>query len=141
MPKKEKHIHPDLYKRIIRAKDFIDDCYSDSINIERIAKEAHISPYHFIRVFHKIYNKTPHQYLTRRRIDKAKELLSRDSSITNVCFDVGFESPGSFSTLFSKHVGYPPAVYRKEHRRKMMLSVCFPEKLIPYCFLLQNRMP
>src|SRR4030095_601649 len=140
MIKKEKYIPQDLYKRIIRAKEFIDDCYSDSINIERIAREAYISPYHFIRVFRKIYNKTPHQYLTRRRIDKAKELLSKDSSVTNVCFDVGFESLGSFSTLFSKHVGYPPAVYRMERRRKLMLSVCFPEQRIPYCFLLQNTM-
>src|SRR4030095_16141859 len=115
MLKKEKYIPHDLYKRIIRAKEFIDDSYSDSINIERIAKEAYISPYHFIRVFRKIYNKTPHQYLTRRRIDKAKEVLSKYQSLTAVTFDVGFESLGSFSTLFSKHVGYPPAVYRMEH--------------------------
>lgn len=139
MYKKEKYMHPDLYKRIIRAKEFIDDCYGDSINIKRIAKEAYISPYHFIRVFRKIYNKTPHQYLTRRRIDKAKELLAKDTSVTDVCFDVGFESLSSFSTLFSRHVGYPPAVYRMEQQRKIMLSVSFPQRLIPYCFWFMNN--
>ncbi len=129
-------MHTDLYKRIIKAKEFIDDCYNEPIDVDRIAKEAYFSPFHFIRIFRKIYNKTPHRYLTERRIHKAKELLSKpDTSVTEVCFDVGFQSPGSFSSLFKGYVGYPPAVYRLNMQKKLHLSANFPEKLVPSCFL------
>lgn len=127
---------PDLYKRIIRAKELIDDCCTEQLDIERIAKEAYFSPYHFLRTFKNIYNKTPHRYLTERRIDKAKELLSvPDLTVTEVCFEIGFESIGSFSTLFNRYVGQSPARYRLEKARKIYLSVNFPERLIPSCFL------
>lgn len=132
----EKLQQPDIYKRIVRAKSFIDDCCHQQLDIERIAKEAYFSPYHFIRVFKKIYNKTPHQYLTRRRIDKAKELLKNENfSVTDVCFEIGFESLGSFSTLFNKYVGLSPVKYRIENTRRLYLAVNFPEKLIPSCFI------
>jgi AraC-like DNA-binding protein len=132
--------HPDIYKRIIRAKEFIDDCCCEAIDIDRIAKEAYFSPYHFIRVFKQIYKKTPHQYLTTRRIDKAKELLSHpEANVTDVCFEIGFESLGSFSTLFNRYVGQSPAKYRLDRARKIYLSVNFPEKLIPSCFIWFNR--
>jgi AraC-like DNA-binding protein len=132
--------NPDLYKRIIRAKELIDDCCTEQLDIDRIAKEAYFSPYHFLRTFKKIYNKTPHRYLTERRIDKAKELLSvPDTTVTEVCFEIGFESIGSFSTLFNRYVGQSPARYRLEKARKIYLSVNFPEKLIPSCFIAFQR--
>jgi AraC-like DNA-binding protein len=134
---KSKKINTDIYKRLCRAKEFIDDQFSEQINLNQIAKEACISPYHFLRVFHKVYNKTPHRYLTEKRIDKAKELLRNDSmSVTEVCFDVGFESLGSFSALFNKRVGLSPVLYRAETLRKILISINFPEKLVPGCFLL-----
>lgn len=127
---------PDFYQRMYRSKEFIDDCYSAPIDLNAIAKEAFFSPYHFLRLFKKVYNKTPHQYLTQRRLDKAKELLKKtDTSITEVCFDVGFESLGSFSSLFTKHVGMPPVEFKKQHERKVFLWVSFPEKFIPGCWI------
>jgi AraC-like DNA-binding protein len=131
----------DLYKRLYRAKEFIDDCYDKPIDLNRIAGQAYFSPFHFLRVFKKIYNKTPHQYLTERRIEKAKELLSKDDlRVTDVCFEVGFQSVGSFSTLFNKYVGYPPAVYKLEYLRKLQVAIRFPEKVIPACFLQMYRL-
>jgi len=124
-----------LYKRLYRSKEYIDDCYNEPIDLNLIASKAYFSPYHFLRLFKKVYNKTPHQYLTERRIEKAKELLSKsDMPITHVCFEIGFESVGSFSTLFNKRVGFSPAEYRLNSSRKIFLSVNFPEKLIPLCF-------
>ena len=72
-----------------------------------------MSPFHFIRLFRRVYKQTPHQYLIRQRIAKAKELLrTTDLPITEICMAVGFESLGSFSTLFRKVAGISPSAYR-----------------------------
>jgi AraC-like DNA-binding protein len=131
---------PDVYKRLYRAKEFIDDSFGKPIDLNQIAQQAYFSPYHFLRLFKRIYNKTPHQYIIEKRVEKAKELLSNDNlRIIDVCFEVGFQSVGSFSTLFNKCVGYPPTVYKMEYLRKLQIAVRFPEKLIPACFLYMNR--
>ncbi len=88
-----------LYKRIVQAKLFIDTHLSDDIDLDNIADEAYFSKFHFIRLFKTIYGKTPHQYLTRVRIESAKELLQKDTSVTETCFSVGFESITSFTAL------------------------------------------
>jgi AraC-like DNA-binding protein len=103
----------DLYRRLSRARELMDDCYSDALDIKLISQTACVSPYHFIRLFKTAFRTTPHQYLKRRRIDKAKELLTRSGmSVTDVCFEVGFESLGSFSSLFHRTVGQSPLDYR-----------------------------
>jgi AraC-like DNA-binding protein len=103
----------DVYRRLCKARDLMDDCYSDLLDLKQISQEASLSPYHFLRLFKQAFRVTPHQYLVRRRIDKAKELLSRGSmSVTDVCFEVGFQSPGSFSSLFHKTVGHSPLYHR-----------------------------
>ncbi|MEO8514562.1 MAG: AraC family transcriptional regulator [Ignavibacteria bacterium] len=133
-------MHTELYKNIIRAKNFIEKRYRDEIDISSIAREACVSDYHFIRTFKKIYKKTPHRYLTEKRIEKARELLGvSEQTVTDICFEVGFSSPGSFSTLFTRYVGYPPAVYRMQRQKKTLLSEKFPKKVIPNCFLIMNK--
>jgi AraC-like DNA-binding protein len=92
-----------------------------------------LSRYHFLRLFRQVFDRTPHQYLTERRIQKAKELLaSSQLSVTDVCFEVGFESLGSLSTLFHRHVGRPPISYRA----RVFLFRRFPQSNIPACFLI-----
>src|SRR5262245_37809331 len=125
-------LHADTYRRLMRAREFIDECYHQPLDLELISGEACLSRYHFLRLFRGAFNKTPHQYLTQRRIEKAKELLSSSRlTVTDVCFEVGFESLGSFSSLFHKHVGRPPITYRA----RMFDFKRFPQKLIPGCFL------
>jgi AraC-like DNA-binding protein len=140
---KENKFYPDgisIYKRLYRSKEFIDDCFYEQIDLNKIARQAYFSPYHFLRLFKKIYNRTPHQYLTERRMDRAKELLKKyDSTVTSVCYEVGFKSLGSFSTLFTKYVGVSPLEFQKLQMRRLLLAVRFPEKLIPGCFLLQFK--
>jgi AraC-like DNA-binding protein len=121
----------DLYKRLCRVRDLIDDCYSAQLTLDDMSREACISPYHFLRLFRQAFDKTPHQYLTERRIRAAKELLrSKPIAVTDVCFEVGYESLGSFVTLFHRHVGYSP----KSYRRVFLINQ--PLAGIPTCFML-----
>ena len=101
----------ETYQRLVRARKLMDECYHLPLDLEQISSEACLSRFHFLRLFRRAFNTTPHQYLTQRRIEKAKELLSSSRlTVTDVCFEVGFESLGSFSSLFHKHVGHPQLV-------------------------------
>ncbi|SHN17774.1 helix-turn-helix domain-containing protein [Mucilaginibacter sp. OK098] len=123
-----------LYRRIVYAKLFIDDHFADRIDLDNIADEAFFSKFHFIRVFHSVYNKTPHQYLSFVRIEKAKQLLATDMIAANVCYAVGFESVTSFTGLFKRMVGQTPAVYQAiQHQRQAEIANA-PLKFIPNCF-------
>src|SRR5437870_10567033 len=101
----------DLYRRIVQAKLFIDSNYAERIDAGAIAGEACYSKFHFIRTFKSIYGKTPHQYLTGVRVEKAKELLENGASVTEACFSVGFDSLGSFTGLFKRRTGLTPSEY------------------------------
>src|ERR1044072_8932450 len=86
-------IGADLYQRIVSAKLYIDDNFHEAIDLDKIANQACLSRFHFHRLFTKVYKITPHQYVTQKRIDKAKVLLNTQQlSITQVCNEVGFES-------------------------------------------------
>ena len=123
-----------IYRRIVKAKLFIDANYDRSINLDQVAGEAYFSKFHFIRLFKKIYGDTPHQYLIRTRIEKAKELLDGPVSIAEACIAVGFESQGSFTALFKQYVGSTPTAYQSQRRaRKLQLSQS-PIQFIPNCF-------
>src|SRR4051794_24793823 len=104
-----------LYRRIVRAKLFIDAHFAEPIDLDAIAEEAHFSKFHFIRLFRTIYAKTPHHYLTQVRIDKAKLLLQENASVTQVCFLVGFDSVTTFTGLFKKLVGFTPSAFQERH--------------------------
>ena len=94
-------IQTDTYKRIVAAKIFIDNNYHETINLEQISKQAYFSKFHFHRLFTRIYNVTPNEYLTAQRINHAKILLSKEGiSISDICNSIGFESLASFSLLF-----------------------------------------
>ena len=87
---------PEILERLNRAREFIDLCYDLPLNLDEISSHACFSRYHFLRLFRQAFNKTPHQYLVERRIERAKELLSdNDLRVTDVCFEVGFQSLGS----------------------------------------------
>lgn len=91
----------------------LDRSYNAPISIDDLSREVALSPYYLIRAFRRVYKQTPHQYLVGQRIARAKELLrSSDLSITEICAAVGFESLGSFSTLFRKVAGVSPRAYR-----------------------------
>jgi len=96
-----------------RARDVIDRDYALPLDLDTIARAAGYSKYHFARSFSSAYGETPAAYLTRRRVERAKSLLrTANLTVTEVCFMVGFESLGSFSSLFRRLVGVTPSDYR-----------------------------
>jgi len=123
-----------------RARRLIDDCYDQPLDLEVMARAAELSPWHFLRLFRAAYDRTPHEYLQERRLTRAQELLiAGHHSVTDVCFEVGFQSLGSFSALFHRAVGFPPAVYRTR-RLVAVPSIVAPEpnRYVPGCFLLMR---
>ncbi|NJN34951.1 MAG: helix-turn-helix transcriptional regulator [Saprospiraceae bacterium] len=123
-----------LYRRIVQAKLYIDKHYSDKIDLDNISDEAYFSKFHFIRLFKSIYGKTPHQYLTTVRIEKAQQLLQRGSSVTEVCFLVGYDSVSSFSGLFTKNVGKTPSEFLNFNKKRQNDVQSKPLAFVPSCY-------
>jgi AraC-like DNA-binding protein len=101
--------------RLRRVRDRIDREYAQPLDVEALARDAHMSAGHFSRQFRLAYGESPYGYLMTRRIERAMALLRRgDMSVTEVCFEVGCSSLGTFSTRFTELVGMPPSAYRRE---------------------------
>jgi AraC family transcriptional regulator len=104
----------EIYQRLAVARDFIEASLDQSITLADYSRVACLSPHHFLRLFKEVYRETPHQFLTRLRLNSARRLLqTTDIPVTEICFLVGFESPGSFSTLFKRHFGMSPVACRR----------------------------
>lgn len=111
----EDHRRADLVA-MRRVRDRIDREFAQPLNVEALARGAHVSAGHLSREFRRVYGESPYSYLMTRRIERAMTLLRRgDLSVTQVCFEVGFTSLGTFSTRFAELVGVPPSVYRRDH--------------------------
>jgi AraC-like DNA-binding protein len=101
--------------RLRRVRDRIDREYAQPLDVEALARDAHMSAGHFSRQFRLAYGESPYGYLMTRRIERAMALLRRgELSVTEVCFEVGCSSLGTFSTRFSELVGMPPSTYRRD---------------------------
>ncbi len=101
--------------RLRRVRDRIDREYAQPLDVEALARGAHMSAGHLSRAFRRAYGESPYSYLMTRRIERAMALLRRgDLSVTEVCFAVGCSSLGTFSTRFTELIGMPPSVYRRE---------------------------
>ncbi len=104
--------------RLRRVRDRIDREYAQPLDVEALARDAHMSAGHFSRAFKLAYGESPYAYLMTRRIERAMALLRRgDLSVTDVCFAVGCASLGTFSTRFTELVGVPPSAYRRASAR------------------------
>jgi AraC-like DNA-binding protein len=98
-----------------RVRDRIDREYAKPLDVEALARGVHMSAGHLSRQFRLAYGESPYSYLMTRRIERAMALLRRgDLSVTDVCFEVGCSSLGTFSTRFTELVGVPPSTYRRE---------------------------
>jgi AraC-like DNA-binding protein len=101
--------------RLRRVRDRIDRDYAQPLDVEALARGAHMSAGHLSREFRLAYGESPYGYLMTRRIERAMALLRRgDLSVTEVCFAVGCSSLGTFSTRFTELVGMPPSAYRRQ---------------------------
>jgi len=101
--------------RLRRVRDRIDREYAQPLDVEALARGVHLSAGHLSREFKKAFGESPYSYLMTRRIERAMALLRQgELSVTEVCFAVGCQSLGTFSTRFTELVGVPPSVYRQE---------------------------
>ena len=98
-----------------RVRDRIDREYAQPLNVEELARGAHMSAGHLSRQFRQAFGESPYSYLMTRRIERAMALLRRgDLSVTEICFEVGCASLGTFSTRFTELVGMSPGEYRRQ---------------------------
>src|SRR5579863_10151440 len=126
----------EVYQRIVSAKIFMDENFDQVLDLNIISRHCCISRFHFHRLFTRIYRKTPHRYLTQKRIDNAKHMLAENKlTVAEICNSVGFESVGSFSILFKKEIGFAPQYYRNLAFRKKILAQEQPKHFIPHCFI------
>ena len=132
----EEFVYPKiyLYRRIVQAKVYMDCHYMEAVDLDSIADEALFSKFHFIRLFKKSYGKTPHQYLTMVRLQKALLLLQNGAAVIDVCAAVGFESVSSFTGLFKLTFGITPSAYRLKQSDLHAEVKVAPLKFIPNCF-------
>ena len=107
---------------VIGVRNYIDNNYDADLNLEVISRLRFISKFHLLRLFKKHYGLTPRQYLINKRIEKSKEQLINGVSVTETCFAVGFESLGSFSTLFKTRTGKSPTEFQKEQLSRSKLN-------------------
>lgn len=106
----------DLNRRLLRARDAMDRAYAEPLDVAAVAAVAHVSEAHFIRSFRSTFGETPHRYLQRRRVERSMFLLREtERSVTDICFEIGFGSLGTFSRTFREIVGETPSAYRRGH--------------------------
>ena len=109
-------------KTVIGVRNYIDNNYDTNLNLDFLSHIRFVSKYHLLRLFKKHYGLTPRQYLIDKRIEKSKKCLKKGMSVTETCFAVGFESLGSFSTLFKSKTRKSPSEYQKEQLSRSELT-------------------
>jgi AraC-like DNA-binding protein len=115
-------------RHLLRAKDLADARYAEPLDVDDLARAAGLSRAHFSREFRRAFGESPHQYLLTRRLERAAALLrNTDRSVADICFSVGLQSVGSFTTSFTRTFGRSPTVYRAEFppaSRMAMIPTC-----------------
>jgi len=125
------------FVHLCRARDMLREVHDRPLSVREVAREAAMSPFHFIRQFESVFGATPHQFRIQSRLERAKHLLAiSDYSVTDVCMEVGFSSLGSFSSLFTRRFGTAPSAYRRQIRSLMAVPGELPRELVPGCLSL-----
>jgi AraC-like DNA-binding protein len=129
-------VSTELLPHLRAAKDLVDRCYAEPLDLDALARRAGCSRYHFLRSFEATYGVTPGRYLTGRRIERAQELLrTANLTVTEICMLVGFSSLGAFSARFREVTGETPSAYRQR-----IVEAGGPPP-VPGCFVLMWSQP
>jgi AraC-like DNA-binding protein len=136
VPRAPRLLHDETFRRLCRARDLLASDYQSHVLLERAAREACLSPFHFHRLFRATFNETPHDFLTRIRMERARRLLAIGTmTVTEVCMEVGYSSLGSFSSRFQAVVGRAPSDYQRQVRSVFGFQRPWNILLVPACFL------
>lgn len=128
-------LHDDTFRRLCRGRDLLAAEYASRVLLANAAREACLSEFHFHRLFRATFQETPHDFLTRLRLDRACQLLASQRPVTEVCFEVGYESLGSFSTKFRAQFGRSPAQFQREVRSVFGYQAPWRILRLPECLL------
>jgi len=124
-------------RRLVRARDFLHAEATRNPTLDELARAAGLSRAHLARQFAQTFGLPPHQYLVQLRLDEAKRALADGQSVTDVCFRVGFESLGTFSTSFRRRTGMSPREWQRA-TRGFVQSLGVPILYIPSCFYAEH---
>jgi AraC-like DNA-binding protein len=116
---KEHYLPEYYYVQVRQSKAFMEKYLSEKIELEKIASSAFMSRFHYTRIFKRVYGLSPRQYLKDLRINKAKELLKQGLNISQVCFEVGYDSLPTFCNAFKKATGYSPGEYQNLNKSNL----------------------
>jgi AraC-like DNA-binding protein len=123
-------------RHLLRAKDLADARYFEPLDVDDLAGAAGLSRAHFSREFRRAFGESPHAYLLTRRMERAAALLrTTDRSVADICFSVGLQSVGSFTTTFTRTYGVPPTAYRAKHPPAVAYA------MVPACVVRLNARP
>jgi AraC-like DNA-binding protein len=132
-------LHHDTFRRLCRGRDLLAAEYQSRVLLAQAAREACLSEFHFHRLFRATFGQTPHHFLTRLRMDRARQMLASERTVTEVCFEVGYESLGSFSSKFRAQFGRSPVEFQREIRRIFGYNAPWRVLMVPGCFLQAYR--
>ena len=124
------------FRRLIRARDFLAAGHARRILLAEAAREACLSRFHFQRLFARTFGESPNQFLTRRRMERARQLLEAgELPVTDICLEIGYTSLGTFSARFAGQVGQSPSAYRRGFRRWVAPLQGWRIYRLPSCFM------
>ena len=123
------------YHRLLIARDLLRERYSEPLLLRDLAAAAGFSEFHFLRAYRTAFGETPHQHFTRLRLEHAKRALAHGAPVTEVCFDVGYSSLGTFSWRFARATGKSPRAWQREVRALVSVPEDLPRLYVPGCFL------
>ena len=129
-------------RNLTEARTLLTEGESAEWGVPRIARAACLSPFHFIREFESLFGTTPHQVRMAARLDRAKRMLARgEHNVSEVCFELGMSSLGSFSDWFARQTGVSPREYQKKARILVSHPGILPVELFPGCLSLMGKLP
>lgn len=123
------------HRRLLIARELLQECYTEPLRLHELSAATGLSQFHLLRAYRDAFGETPHQHVTRLRLERAKRLLAYGAAVTEVCFDVGYSSLGSFSSLFARTTGRSPRAWQREVRALVSVPTDLPRLYIPGCFL------
>lgn len=130
------------FRRLSRARDFLADSIAEPVTLQKAAREACLSQFHFQRLFSRVFRESPSEFMTRRRMEAAELLLAADNlPVTEVCMAVGYSSLGTFSSRFAARTGKSPAQFRREAQRWVAPLCGWRIYRIPDCYAAQFIRP
>jgi AraC-like DNA-binding protein len=129
-------VHDNTFRRLVRARDFLAAGYAHPIRLDEAARAACLSPFHFQRLFVRAFGESPHEFVTRLRMDRACRLLeTAEMPVTEICLEIGYASLGTFSARFAERMGQSPSQYRRASRRWVAPLHGWRIYCVPACFL------